>query len=609
MRILKRRVMFGNLLIFFLIVFVVMGLTACSGTGNPTANPVASEAKLTEKKDVAKEMRKPQETQELQEVQAASTLTPIEQAHIDTGRCGKDAVWTYDGNNRILYITGTGIVDGIINDSRGFREFNGSDQIRVKEIHIEEGITALDAGPLFLNVYADDSEELGSEMEEVKLFLPDSLEKIGAATFDYRDHPLGIRHIHLPCGVRYLDGGAFWGMGDDKMDYYDGEEDREKKKLNITVDSSNPFYTVKDGVLFTKDQKTLVYYPSEKRDSVYHIPKSVTKIKPLAFARNFYLEEVVLPSDLKVIGAGAFYYNSLLSKINLEQAVKIKSIRDFDGIEHKIYRASTGKEEAWESGYDADTESGYCDFSECMQTIHGYYRDTTQVRKDAYFLGTFEGTRLESISFSDELKYVSYNTFKGCADLKKISIGKSYAGEINPDNICDRKGFSLYSLPPLEIQVSGENPYYIVKNHVLYSRDGKVVYRVLSSYQNATLVLDKKVQKIARAAITGHTTPKILRKVIVLGDLKQISKVAFAASNIESFEVTGNVDQIAPAAFHTCNKLKRFICHGSVKHIGKEAFCYAENLEKLSLGKKIKSIGRDAFQGCRWIEKPRVKKK
>ena len=93
-----------------------------------------------------------------------------------------------------------------------------------------------------------------------------------------------------------------------------------RQKLEISVDSRNPYYMVKDGVLFTKDRKTLVYYPAEKKNKVYRIPKSVTHIEALAFARNPFLKEVVLPKGLKELGAGAFYNAEKLTKINLHQA-------------------------------------------------------------------------------------------------------------------------------------------------------------------------------------------------------------------------------------------------------------------------------------------------
>lgn len=616
---LKRRMMFGNMLTFFIAMVMMIGLTACSRQTDSTADRDRSGTETV--KNTQNETQEPQKPQETPVSSAASTLSPLEQLWIDSGKCGKDAFWTYDGNNKILEITGTGVVDQIIKESEDFLSFHGAAKYQVKEIRIGEGITALDAGPLFLNVCAEErvvkeTEEKGSEIGEVKLFLPDSLEKIGTDTFDpekgsYCVCVNFIRHIHIPSGVRYIEGGAFWGLGDDEVPGSglfdeDGKVLTKKyiKKLKVTVDENNPYYTVKDGVLFTKDLKTLVYYPSEKKDQVYRIPKSVTHIKALAFARNFFLKEVILPKGLEEIGAGAFFHNRRLAKINLEQMEKLKRIRDYDGIKHKIGSAFGSSTECF-LGEEKGSDAEYMDDAEGQN--HFYVEGWSNL-KVSYLLGTFEGTALKSISFPDNLKYVSRDTFSNCTHLKKISIGKSFAGEINPDQLWDKKGFMMSCLPVEEVNVSEKNKHYRVRDHILYSRDGKTVYQVLKSYRNSKLVLDKSVSKIARGACAEFTEGK-LREVVALGNLKQISYAAFADSGIESFEVYGSVEKIDNIAFRQCYKLKKFVCHGSVKHIGKLAFYGDYRLEKLSLGKNIQSIGEAAFEECNRIKRPRVKKK
>lgn len=358
-----------------------------------------------------------------------------------------------------------------------------------------------------------------------------------------------------------------------------------------------------------------MYYPSKKTDRVYRIPKSVTHIKALAFAQNSFLEKVVLPKGLKELGAGAFFYARQLAEINLHQAKKLKRIRDFDGIKCKMsYGYGSSKEsfigeECDEDGDDEDVDDFYDDaFHDVAEYQENFYEKGNSCLKVKFFLGTFEGTALKSIRFPDSLKYVSYNTFINCKCLKKMSIGKSFAGKINPDQLCDKKGFTMSVLPVTEMNVSKRNKYYKVRDHVLYSKDGKTVYQVLKSYRKSRLVLDKKVRKIAKGACVRSDVRKKLRHVVVLGDLKQISYAAFAYSGIENFEVYGNVEKIGHMAF-SCSSLKKFVCHGSVKHIGKLAFYRAGHLEKLSLGKNIKSIGEAAFEGCGRIKKPRVKKK
>lgn len=124
--------------------------------------------------------------------------------------------------------------------------------------------------------------------------------------------------------------GAFWGLGaTDTSDTFN-------ENLTITVDSKNPYYMTENNVLFTKDKKTLVYYPVEKTEQSYRIPKSVTKVEALAFSRNPFLKKVVLPTGITDIGAGAFYGDSKLSDINLAQAVNVKKLSDFDGVKAKL---------------------------------------------------------------------------------------------------------------------------------------------------------------------------------------------------------------------------------------------------------------------------------
>lgn len=592
---LKQRMMFVKILAFIIMMVIIMGLTACSGKASNTTDSESSSSKV----GTAENGQDP--AKETLEVQPTNSPTPYvsrfatEEAQVISGKCGKDAVWTYDTGSKLLQITGTGVVDQIIKKSKEYVTVYGIEQeYPVKKIRIGEGITALDAGLLFQNIIKEE------DAEEIKIILPDSLEKIGVGVFSQRDAEY-IRRIHLPCKLRYIEGGAFLGIGDGgNPQAYSYKKDvenisnRYKKKLKITVDNKNPYYTVKNGVLFTKDVKKLVYYPSEKIDKVYRIPESVTRIEPLAFAGNCFLKEVVLPKGLKVIGAGAFFNDHRLAKINLEQAKKLKRIRDFNGWKDKI------------SGWTGVPEG------QAEEILYGddeHYNDPAEdatYKKDYYSRGTFAGTKLKSIQFPDGLKYVSYNTFKNCYFLNKIFIGESYAGEINPDRIGDKKGFFLPDGSAKEIRVSEKNMHYKVKNHILYSKDGKTVYKVLKSYCDSTLVLDKNVRKIASKAFSWTEKPK---KVVVLGDLKQISRGAFEVSSIKSFEAYGDVDTIGIDAFFMCYGLKKFICHGTVKHVEAQAFYYAANLGELSLGKNIESIGAGAFEGCSGFKKPRVKKK
>ncbi|MBE6875212.1 MAG: leucine-rich repeat domain-containing protein [Ruminococcus sp.] len=89
------------------------------------------------------------------------------------------------------------------------------------------------------------------------------------------------------------------------------------------VEDGNPTYTVKDGVLYKDDMKTLYAYPCGKQDVNFTVPEGVTVIYDGAFFSALNLQEVLFPSTLQYIGAGAFEYCSGLKQIYLPEGVEI----------------------------------------------------------------------------------------------------------------------------------------------------------------------------------------------------------------------------------------------------------------------------------------------
>ena len=71
------------------------------------------------------------------------------------------------------------------------------------------------------------------------------------------------------------------------------------------VPEDHPLYQAIDGVLFSKDGKTLLAYPGGRMDEHYDVPAGVEHIWPYAFGTD-YLKTISLPIGLKTIGSGAF---------------------------------------------------------------------------------------------------------------------------------------------------------------------------------------------------------------------------------------------------------------------------------------------------------------
>ena len=92
------------------------------------------------------------------------------------------------------------------------------------------------------------------------------------------------------------------------------------------IDDENPYLCDVDGVIYTKDMKTLLFYPparaieesendnGEKVKTIsYEIPEGVEIIRSKAFYKCYELTEITLPSTLKSIEEMAFFRCSIKS--------------------------------------------------------------------------------------------------------------------------------------------------------------------------------------------------------------------------------------------------------------------------------------------------------
>lgn len=98
----------------------------------------------------------------------------------------------------------------------------------------------------------------------------------------------------------------------------------------LNVDNENPTFKSIDGVIYSKDGKTLVLCPPGKADE-FKIPDGVTAIAPYAFSTCKKITSIVLPRGIVEIPEGAFQGCWGLLKINLPQGLKKIGKRAFNG--------------------------------------------------------------------------------------------------------------------------------------------------------------------------------------------------------------------------------------------------------------------------------------
>lgn len=143
-----------------------------------------------------------------------------------------------------------------------------------------------------------------ADMESVTL--PDSLTTIEKNAF-YNCEKL--KSVTIPRNVSTIGLAAFVeGMWDSSL-------------TEIKVDPENPYFSEKDGVVFSKDGTKLIVFPSG-RSGDYQIPEGTTRVEDYAFYYCVNVSSVTIPGSVKSLGEGAFGNCSSLTQVILNEGLE-----------------------------------------------------------------------------------------------------------------------------------------------------------------------------------------------------------------------------------------------------------------------------------------------
>ncbi len=123
-----------------------------------------------------------------------------------------------------------------------------------------------------------------------------SIESYGYGSFG---NCSGLSNIPIPSTIKTIEEGAFYGC---------------TGVSNFTISSSNTYYKVVDGVLFTKAGDILIAYPAGKTASSYTIPSGVTRIAGEAF-QYAKLTTLTIPEGVAEVGRTAFFHCDSLTQL------------------------------------------------------------------------------------------------------------------------------------------------------------------------------------------------------------------------------------------------------------------------------------------------------
>jgi hypothetical protein len=111
---------------------------------------------------------------------------------------------------------------------------------------------------------------------------------------------------------------------------------------SIAVAEGSADYAAREGVLFSKDMKTLLYYPPARDAPAYEIPAGVTTIGEDAFWWCEKLVSVVMPDSVTTIEDSAFYGCENLVSVTIPGSVTSIGDRVFEDCDDLTVRAGEG---------------------------------------------------------------------------------------------------------------------------------------------------------------------------------------------------------------------------------------------------------------------------
>lgn len=225
---------------------------------------------------------------------------------------GANISYTFDSETGVMEVTGTGNMVGY-----SYCPF-GQNNTEVKTLIIGEGITGV-------GNYCFDQFKGLTEVQ-----FPSTLKKIGFYSFGRCE---SLTELTLPDSMTTVDSSAFSyctslskvtiGKG---LSSIAGSSFCTQSMLEFDVDPENVYYSDRDGNLYNAAGTTLIQYCAGKPAEEFIVPSDVVFISSYAFSSCekdiSALRKVVLPQDMKEIGASAFRGASSLTEVVLPEGLE-----------------------------------------------------------------------------------------------------------------------------------------------------------------------------------------------------------------------------------------------------------------------------------------------
>ncbi len=307
------------------------------------------------------------------------------------------------------------------------------------------------------------------------------------------------------------------------------------KLQRVDVSPENPAYKSADGVVFSKDGKTLLLYPRGRPDKIFAVPEG-TEIITAQLQSAAALETLALPASMTGLPG-----TKTLSRLkNVEVSANNPAYKSLDGVV----------------------------FSKDGAELIFYPPEREQ----------------EEYAIPEGTAVLGTGVFSEAVHVKTLALPSTLA-ELDTDD----------AVPALEAFSVGDNhPSFFVRDGVLFSRDGEILVRYPEAKPGDTYAVPAGVKEIG-----GHAFPQnavYLKHVSLPGGLLLIGDYAFdMCETLQSVSIPDSAVYIGDGAFEGCVNLHTVRLPKNLLSIGSFAFIWSGLSGTLSVPEGVVSIGDEAL--------------